>query len=434
VRAPARALGAAFAAAAAACLGAAALVASCARAPDPGAWAEVREVTPDFLAARGALHAALAADAHGRVALTFVTRDTAGAADLWLSVSADSGVGWSEPVRVNVRPGAVSSYAESRPVPAWGEGGRLAVAWSEVRGDDPMVADLVVRASGDGGASFAPPVAVNDDAGGRAAFHGFPALAFLDDGTLFAAWMDEREVRAAAARGHAALARDAEPSSAHVFAARSPDGGLSFGANRAVTDRMCPCCRPAVVVSGARVALAYRAAGGDLRDPALAVSSDGGATFALDTLIAADGWRLPGCPAVGPALAATADGAGLYAWYTGAGEPGVWVAPWRADRGLAGPKRALRDSLADASHPRLAALGGGAALLAVEGRPAGDTTRTVLAVRALEPSGALTPWVFLGARVEAGWLAALSDRAALAAWTEREADGRRTRIARITRR
>lgn len=424
-----------------------AVLAGCAPASGPGAWADLTEVTPAFLAARGARHLALAADAHGRVALTFVTRDSTGATDLWIAVSEDSGTRWRAPRRLNAREGAVSSYPGNRPVAAFGADGRLAVAWSERRGDDPMAADLVVRASGDGGLGFGPAVVVNDDAAERPCYHGFAALAFLDDGSLWVAWMDEREVAAAAARDaatrpagtHAEPGTNApahaheEPGSASLFHARSSDGGLSFEPNRPLSDRMCPCCRPAVATPGGAVALAYRAAGGDLRDPALAVSTDGARTFPLDTVIAADGWRLPGCPSIGPALAATSEHGGLYAWYTGAGEPGVWVAPWRTDRGLAGTRRAMRDSLHDASHPRLAALEG-STLLAVEARPAADTTLAVLAVRALEPSGAVTPWVFLGARAEAGWLAATGPRSALAAWTERGPDGGRARLVRIARR
>jgi hypothetical protein len=224
-----------------------------------------------------------------------------------------------------------------------------------------------------------------------------------------------------------------EPSVAHIFWARSRDGGLGFGPNRMLTDRMCPCCRPWAIERAGRIAVAYRAARGDWRDPALAVSHDGGGSFGLDTLISDDRWTLPGCPSIGPAIAPTTSGAGLYAWYTGAGEPGVWIAPWRWDRGLSGPKRAVRDSLGEASHPRLAALAA-STLLAVEARPADDSTRTVLAVRAIAHNGAVTPWIFLGARIEAGWLAAVTPRTALAAWTEREPEGRRIRIARIVRR
>src|SRR5207244_7575256 len=65
------------------------LAVGCGSSPPPE-WAAVREVTPDFLLAQDASQPALAADEHGRVALTWVTRDTSGS-DLWLLISTDAG-------------------------------------------------------------------------------------------------------------------------------------------------------------------------------------------------------------------------------------------------------------------------------------------------------------------------------------------------------
>src|SRR5574341_30308 len=129
----------------------------------------------------------------------------------------------------------------------------------------PEATDMLVRASGDGGATLGAPVVVNDDAGEpRAAFHGFGARAFLPAGELLAVWMDERELwRVRAPKG--------EPSSGSLFYALSHDGGQTWSENRRLTDRACPCCRAvAASDSSGRVAVAYRAAGGNLRDPALA--------------------------------------------------------------------------------------------------------------------------------------------------------------------
>src|SRR5215831_13803452 len=82
------------------------LSAGCASAPPPE-WAGVREVTPDFLLAKDASQPALAADEHGRVALTWVTRDSSGS-DLWLSISSDAGATFSPPLKVNEHAGGVA--------------------------------------------------------------------------------------------------------------------------------------------------------------------------------------------------------------------------------------------------------------------------------------------------------------------------------------
>jgi len=403
-------------------LACATLLAGCeAEAPAPP-WLTIEDVTPAFLAERHAMHVALAADASGRAALTFVTKSAQGL-DLWLSLSSDSGRTFGAPRRMNEGGPRVTSFAEGRPIAAFGPGGRLALAWSQREPGQDMAANLMVRASGDGGATFGPPVRVNDDLEGRPCFHGFATLSFRPDGSLFAAWMDERNNPPV----------EGEPSSGELFASLSHDGGQHWTPNRAVTDRLCPCCRAsAVTASGNMVAIAYRSAGHDLRDPALAISNDGGASFAFDTLFSADRWQLAGCPAIGPAITAQRPDGGDLAWYTEGGGRAVYVAPWRVGLGIAGLKRAVNDSLLDAGHPRMVPLGD-ASLLAVEARTRADSTHTRFAVRALDPDGRMTPWAFLGADVMDGWLTAQGSRTALACWSDREGDGRRPRVVRLTR-
>jgi hypothetical protein len=181
------------------------------------------------------------------------------------------------------------------------------------------------------------------------------------------------------------------------------------------------------------VAVAYRAVMGDVRDPALAMSRNHGVTFSHDAVLVADGWHLDACPLEGPALAMDGAGGGHYAWYTGAGEGGAWIAPWRADAGLAGMKRALTDSLSHAGHPRIARLGK-ATLIALEGRARADSTQGVIAVRVLDPDGTLTPWLFLGADARDGWMATTDDRSAMVCWVERGDEIGRVRVAKLTRR
>ena len=381
-------------------------------------------MTPAFLADRDAIHPALATDRHGRVALTFVTGDERGQ-DLWLSLSADSGLTFAPPVRVNPRAGSVTSFAECRPIAVFGPAGELLVAWSQRRGDSLLVADLAVSASSDGGRTLGPPALVNDDVeDDRPVFHGFPSLAPLPDGGWFAVWMDEREQVAAGIRGAAAS----------LFYAVSTDGGQTWSDNRPLTNHVCTRCRSAAVADpSGRVAVAYRAAIGDLRDPALAVSGDSGDTFPLVALIAGDGWELTGCPVEAPSLTMDPAGGGHFAWYTGAGAGGVWLVPWRADAGVAGLKRLVSDGVVSGRHPQLVRLGE-ATLIALEARAVPDSARGVVAVRALDTDGTLTAWQFLGADARHGWMAPVSDRAALACWTERGETGGRVRVVRMTRR
>jgi len=415
------------------------VAAGCARAPDGAPFAQVSEVTPPFLARAVAADPSLAVEASGRVALTWVTRGAEGA-DAWVSISSDSGGHWSEPVRLNPAAGRVSSYSESRPVTAWGRDGLLVAAWAARRqgGGD----DLAVRASPDGGRTWGVMSLVNDDrTDPTSGYHGFAALDVLPDGRPMVAWIDGRT--------SAGLAD--EPALAEIYGSSSADGGVTWSADTWIADDVCACCRIALASSRAAngaidVAVAYRGAASDLRDPRVVVSHDGGARFVLDTLISVDRWKLPGCPSIGPALTLESGG-GHYMWYTGESAPersgalprparpapGVYLVPWRVDVGPAGPKRHLTDSLADISHPMLARMGR-ATLVGAVGVSPGVLGRSVLAVRRLEPDGSLTRWVYLGSGVKSGAIAAQVERGAWTAWAEQSEGGTRVRVARLATR
>jgi hypothetical protein len=410
----------------------AALAASCTPALGPGEWAFVREITPGSLRDVAAWDANLAVGPRGRVALTWVTRDSAGAS-VWVAVSSDSGERFGEPRRLDVPAGRVSSYPESRPVAAFGPTGVLLVSWATRRDSGQAADDLVTRASADGGATFEPAVFVNDDHGDpKSPYRGFVALEFTPDGRALAAWIDGRDVPIAPGLE--------EPDRATVRLAASMDEGHSWQPSSVVAREVCPCCHIALIADSlGHVAIAYRGARDDLRDPRLAVSSDGGATFTVDTLIADDRWKLPGCPSIGPGLTLNRAGGGHYLWFTGAEResagvsPGVYVVPWRLDAGATGPRRMLADSLRDASRPMLAAMGA-ASLAGVIAHPQADSTRRVLAVRALEPDGRMTPWLFLGANVRSAAIAGAGSRIAYAVWAEKNGDGSRLRLVRLDRR
>jgi hypothetical protein len=416
------------------------LIAGCGGPREAPEWASVRELTPGFLLGLEARDPAVAADGHGRVAITYVTRDSTGR-DLWLTVSSDSGATFSPPVRVNRTPGHVASFPEGRPLPVFGPGGALALAWAERRADTSRAVDVLVRVSGDGGASLGPAATVNDDAGGPppgltgrqraewrrthnpSAFHGFPALAYLPDGGLFSAWLDERHAFG-----------EGEPPTSELYTAVSRDGGRTWGPNAMLSDSACPCCRPTATGDArGRLVLAYRDGHGFLRDPALAVSLDGGRSFARDTVLWPDRWRLEACPDQGPAIAWSRPDGGPYLWYTGASPAGVYVMPWRDDGLAAGLRRALTDDIVTAKSPRVASLGD-ASLIGVDAVPVRDSTHTRFALRTLDADGTLTPWLFLGADARSGWLAGVDARAALACWIEQEGDRLRVRVARIERR
>jgi len=265
---------------------------------------------------------------------------------------------------------------------------------------------------------------VNDDASdGHPSFHGCASLAPLPGGDWFAVWVDSREHRS----------EGAGEARASLFSAVSSDGGQSWSDNRPLTDRACACCRvTALPGADGAIAVAYRSMWGGARDPALLVTRNRGTSVALDTVLAADGWRTNSCPMDGPAATADHDGGGHYAWYSAANGGAVWNVPWRTT-GIAGLKRVLSDSLASGGHPRMIPFGD-ATLLAIESGVERDTVPGAIAVRALASDGSLTPWLFFGADARGADLTAIGDRAALVGWTERVEQGERIRLARLIRR
>jgi hypothetical protein len=396
---------------------------ACTPVPRETRWASVQELTPAGFSLQPAGEPGLAAGPGGRLALTWVTRDGAGNADAWVATSADSGAHFSLALRLNARAGSVSSFAESPPVAAFGPRGLLIVAWTSARDSSHSADDVVARASADGGATFDPEVFLNDDHGlpGGSSYHGFVSLDITATGRAIATWIDGRAEKLAPG--------EREPVIAQIWSAASDDSGRTWKPNVRVASQVCPCCRPAMRANGlGLVAVAYRGVRDTLRDPRLALSHDGGATYA-DTLISDDGWKLDACPVAGPALTLVRDG-GAVAWLTGAREPGVYVAPWRAGAGAIAPRRRLAEPALEASQPRLATLGG-ATLAGVVTEP--RRGHHAFALKTIAESGAESTWLELGANVSAPALAAPDSRHAYAAWIEKTEAGPRLRLVRVTR-
>jgi len=415
------------------------LLSSCSPKAPSADWSNVQELTPTFLQDVSATDPALAVAPDGRVALSWIVRDSSGGADAWIAVSADSGTSFGEPVRVNPGAGRVSSYTESRPVAAFGPDGQLLVVWAAKRDSGEYADDLMSRGSSDGGRTFGPAAYLNSDhIDARSTYHGFATLGFLPDGRAVAAWID----------GRGSLGAE-EPSAGEIYASILPARSNEWQPDTRLVGDVCACCRIQLApehVGGndGRVALAYRGMRGDLRDPRVAVLRTDSLAVVLDTLVSADHWFLRGCPSVGPGLTFNRREGGHYLWFTGESAPdsaapakltptGVYLQPWRTDGGAAGSRLTMLDSLRDATRPVLAEAGT-TSLIAVVGHPRSDSTRSTLAVRMLEQNNRLTPWLFLGTGVRAGALASHHQLSAYAAWVEKEGERTRVRLARITRR
>ena len=293
---------------AAACLG---LVVSCRRAhaPAPGA-AEPAPVVRQLVtpAAPGSSVPSLAATADGRVLLSWVEPRSEGRHTLRFASRPVGGV-WSEPLTVAEGKGWFVNWADF-PHMAGLDDGTLFAHWLEKRpGGTTYDYDVRVTRSRDAGRSWDPPLSPYRDA--TAGEHGFVALAPVDAARMGILFLDGRETkhkRGAMTLRFTALAREA---------AAEPDTRIDA--------RVCDCCQTALVRTTRGLVAAYRdRSDKEVRDIAVVRLEDG--RWSEPVLPAADGWEIHGCPVNGPALAADGDRMAL-AWFTMAGDaPRVKVA------------------------------------------------------------------------------------------------------------
>lgn len=265
----------------------------------------------------------MATGSDGSVYLAWVEHHDGGADVLFAKLSAE-GRPQGTPARVNVKAGQATAWRGDPPTVAVGQDGTIYVGWTARVQAEGHANDLYLSASRDHGQTFDPPVKVHDDQ--RAAAHGMHSLTVAQDGRIYVAWLDERNISlpqpSAQAGGHHM------ESNREVFMTVSTDGGRSFAPNVRVASDACPCCKTALAVGPeGNLYVSWRQVlPGDFRHIAVSSSVDHGKTFSPAVIVSDDRWMLKGCPVSGSALAAGTDGALHVLWYAAGetGEPGIY--------------------------------------------------------------------------------------------------------------
>lgn len=283
--------------------------------------------------------------------------------------------------------------------------------------------DVSFSRSEDGGATWSPAWHPHDD--GTETEHGFVSIVPRGQGRALALWLD--------GRAFAGL-EEAEAETRAAMQLRASELGAESAATASlvVDDRTCSCCQTSAVAVGEDVLVAYRDRNPDeVRDIALARYTEG--KWSAPTLVHADGWRIEGCPVNGPTV--TASGATVaVAWYTEAGDrPQVALALSRdGGASFAAPVRV------DLGHPQGrvdVALAGAHAFVSWQ-EFAGSAVALRLRAVALD-NGALGPALVLD-EVAAGRASGFPQLAAhggelVLAWTTADAAGQtRVRLAQVT--
>ena len=239
---------------------------------------------------------------------------------IYVSYSDDHGITRSAPVKVNAEPENILGDGENRPKIIVRKG---VIYISYTQGlAKPMTGHIRFSRSLDGGKTFSQPVTVNDNL--EIISHRFDVMGVNNRGQIFIAWLDKRDLSAAAKKGekYAGLG---------LYYAVSDDEGKSFHPNIKAADHACECCRVAMAMDtdGYPVAVWRHVYDTNIRDHAV-VRLDG---KMVSVRLSHENWNVAGCPHHGPSLSIAADGVYHATWFSNAPERQGLFYAYSADRG-----------------------------------------------------------------------------------------------------
>lgn len=296
-------------------------------------------------------------------------------------------------------------------------GGLAAAHWLVKRPGGTYAYDVAIAVSEDDGENWGDPIRPHDD--GSATEHGFATLFPVRD-HVGAVWLDGRNMAPTDAGGHASHGEDGAGMSLR-FGLLSPSAGtVSDGEIDPLT---CDCCQTGAAVSGDSVVVVYRDRNqAEIRD--ISYSRFEGGRWSAPRTLAADGWRIEGCPVNGPAIDSLGD-AVVVAWFTGAGQPRV-QAGWSDDGGRGFRRPVTLDSGGILGRVDVAMVAEDRAVISWMAQGGGEG-RAEIRYRRMEADGTLGPLRRLdttSAARSAGFpqVAAGGDGLVFA-WTRTEADG-----------
>lgn len=320
---------------------------------------------------------AIAAAPEGGVYLIWVEHGAGRAADLYFQKFDAEAKAAGEKVRVNPQAGEATAWRGDPPTIVVGADGEIFIGWTaSVKTGKASGTDFYVSVSRDGGKSFGAPAKVNDDS--EPASHGMHSLAADKSGKIYAAWLDERNIKAPAHAGNepeisndfqyvkahhtptpevkkAQETEAAEPNS-EIFYAVSKDGAKTFSTNKKISSEVCPCCKTSLLTNGdGKAYVSWRQVlEGDFRHIAVASTIDGGESFSAPSIVSDDRWQIAACPVSGASMTLAETGALKVAWFTAgaAGKPGLYTAE-STDGGKSFSARTLINENATSGNPLL---------------------------------------------------------------------------------
>lgn len=255
--------------------------------------------------------------------------------------------------------------------------GALLAHWLAKSGGDTYAYAVQLARSTDGGGSWKHLGPLHAD--GVPAEHGFVSFA-PEGGGVRAVWLDGRAMPA----GGAMSLRTARVE------------GEKVTGEEVLDERVCDCCQTGLAIASGGAVVVYRdRSPQEVRD--MAVVRRGRAGWTPPVPVHIDGWRIPGCPVNGPAIAAAGSRVAV-AWFTAAEQkPRVQLA-FSTDGGAHFGAPVVVDGDKPLGRVGLALDGQGAAL--VSWLAAVDKDAAILA-RRVSPEGVAGPVVRLAQTTQA---------------------------------
>jgi len=378
---------------------------------------------PHRLSVAGAASSGASVAASGREVVVSWAVRAEGATDIYAAISHDDGASFGPATRVNDLPGDARTSGEQPPRVSVGKA--VDVVWVSRAGTGPRIRAARARPQT---VTFAPAATVHAD--GLPGARGWASVATDGEGSAHVVWLDGRAADRAAAPH--ALRQDI------LHATVRPDGRRD---EVTVATDVCFCCKTAVATApGGTVYVAWRHIyPTNLRDIAVARSTDGGRTFSSPVRVSEDGWQIAGCPDDGPALAVDEAGVLHIAWPTMVTEPGAVKGIFYSHSTDGGrtfaPRQRVDAEGRGAAHPQIAAGGGRVAIVWDE---AGTSRRTCLREVSPDPKRpagipVFGPVTVLSAGPAVYPAVAATPSALVVAWTETTATGSEIRVRRLPR-
>lgn len=257
----------------------------------------------------------LAADAQGRLHMTWLERATDSTWALRYASYADGR--WTAPATIASRADFFVNWADFPSVVPT-SGGRLVTHWLQRSGGGKYAYDVRIAQSSDSGRTWTPSRILHGD--GLAAEHGFVALWPSDGDRVGAAWLDGRGT---------VNVPDSLRAMRVVATSIAADGSTT--PEEAIDMRSCDCCQVTSAMTSRGPIVAYRDRTPDeIRDIVVSRRLEGGWT--PPATVHDDRWQIAACPVNGPALAARGDTV-VIAWFTGAQDTARVHAAWSFDAG-----------------------------------------------------------------------------------------------------